>query len=542
MHVLSAAEFELYGNAAAYFDCEDREVLNEGGARCGKTHSELVKALHVAETYPGSRQLFARETRKSLTETVLPDWENKILGPGHPALGKRQRNARDTYQFSNGATVVLHGLDDPINLLSGEFDRIYVFQAEQIAQQETWDALLSRLSGNATPYTQATADANPGAPNHWLIKRVEEVICLACAQVLEPDTPDVCQRCGSTLIGRMAHHAFRHNDNPLFFDWEAYARGVPPAECWRPRGIEYVGGILGRLRGIQRSRLRDHLWVSAEGMILEDWDPAVHRIAGKLERNAAGWQLLVTSPGWSIGSKDPMREARVRLDWFGCGADWGFSPRPAVLQVWGYDRYGRRFLVAQVHRVKKQMDWWAGVAEKLYQEFKFRYIAVDPSMPALIDAFNNRLGPIAGRSGPMIAMGADNTIKGRGSDLAGIDLLRWGLRAPDGTVRTFYWKDSQREGVDPELREAGRPTCVEAEIPGYVYARVKSTGEMIEEPDPTCYKDGIDASRYEAAEGWGRRHEATLGPVVYPANSKGAVHNHAEKMAKARAWREQHGG
>lgn len=511
----------------------DGLFLTDGFVVTHNTHSELLKAYFTAEMYPGSRQLFARETRKSLTETVLPDWENKILGRGHPAIGRAKRNNRDAYHFPNGSDIVLHGLDDPENILSGEFDRFYVFQAEQLPTSDAWDALLSRLSGSATPYVQATADANPGSERHWLIRRVAETLCLACSTLVE-SIADVCPSCGSTALGRMRHFEYRHSDNPLWFDWEKQA--------YTKRGEDYLTQVLGRLRGVRRKRLLEHKWVSEEGQVLEDWDPAIHRVAGRLEQNRdMSWTLQVTSPGWVVGSKDPMREARVQLDWFGAGCDWGFRPAPGVLQVWGYDRYGRRFRVAEVYRVGQQMEWWAGIAEALYREFQFRYIACDPSANALIEAFNIRLGPISGRSGPMLAIGADNTIRRQKPDLAGIDLMRWGLRDPDGIVRTFLVKDALRYGTDPELRDANLPTCTEDEVPEWVFDKRKGSGEVLE--NPVKRNDhGLDAWRYEAGEGWGRRGAATgAGAPKYPEGSAGAVHNHAEKMAKARAWSRANG-
>jgi hypothetical protein len=448
----------------------------------------------------------------------------KVLGPGHHAIGKARRNNRDAYHFSNGSVVVLHGLDDPENLLSGEFDRFYVFQAEQLQRQDTWDSLLSRLSGSATPYCQATADANPSHERHWLIRRVKETLCLACANVVETAALS-CGRCGSTALGRMRHFQYRHQDNPLWFDHE---KGE-----WRERGVEYLTQILGRLRGVRRKRLLQHLWVSEEGQVLEDWDPEVHRLTGKLEYEPTGWWLTISSPGWSRGSADLMRESRVHLDWFGAGCDWGFFPDPGTLQVWGYDRYGRRFLVCQVYKTSQQMEWWAEAGAALWKEFDLRYIAVDPSCPALTDAFNRRIGD---HGGPAIAIGADNVIRRQNPDLAGIDLMRWGLRDPKGVVRTFMLKDTLRYGIDQVLLDAGRPSCLEDEIPEWVFDKKKSTGDPTDKPSDACDDHGLSAWRYEQGEGWGMRMAHAIEKQPYPPGSAGYIHRTAEKMEKARRW------
>jgi len=518
--------FALQGEAAAYFADESREVLNAGPARSGKTNAELVKAKFVAHNYPGSRQLFARETRKSLTETILPDWETKVLGRGHPMIGKARRSHRDAYHHPNGSVVVLHGLDDPENVLSGEFDRIYVFQAEQLTAQDTWDALMSRLSGRATPYVQGTLDVNPAGERHWIIRRANETLCLRCSTIVEAGRPD-CQACHSTALGRVSHHQFKHTSNPLLFDW---AR-----QRWTEFGVEYLTQILGRLRGVRRKRLLEGLWVSEEGQILGDYDPAIHRISAQLEQTPFGtWVLRVTSPGWSVGNPDPMRESIVPIDWFGAGADWGFFPDPGAFVIFAYDKLGRRFLVCQVCRTSQQLDWWAAAVSNLYQEFKFRYIAVDPSAPAMKDAFNRRLA--LDHNAPALAISANNVIRQQDPDLAGIDLMRWGLRDPQGVVRTFFVKDSLRYGYDPMRKEAGKATCIEDEIPEWVFERKKSTGELTDRPDETRSCHVIDSARYEGNEGWGVRMAAAITAATkYPQGTAGAIHSHAEKMAKAKA-------
>ncbi len=528
-------DFRLYGAAAAYFKSQDREVLNESGARTGKTHSELVKAKFLCETYPGSRGLFVRLTRASLTESVLPDWESKVLGPGHHAIGRARRDNRSAYHFKNGSTVVLGGLDNPDRFLSAEFDWFILFQAEEVSDMGAWDTLMSRLSGCAMPYVQATADANPSHERHWLINRVKETVCLRCAAVVPPGDEE-CPKCRSKALGRMRHFQFRHQDNPRWFDHE---RG-----CWRPEGEAYLLGALGRLRGAKRKRLLQHQWVSEEGQVLDDYDPDIHRLAGHIEVDPThGWMLHVTSPGWSTTTQDPMRRTPVKLRWFGAGADWGFFPHPAVLQVWGYDDVGRRFRVVEIYKTQKQVEWWAEQAEALWREFDLQYIAVDPSMKAMIEAFNTRL---TAAGGPALAMGANNTIRREGDDFAGIDLMRWGLRDPKGVVRTFFLRDALRRGlgddksaVDETLREAARPTCTEEEIPEWIFAKEKSTGRMLDKPDPRCDDHGLDAWRYEVAEGWGRRLAPTLKVQAFPEGSMGSILRHEEKMRKAREQRGQ---
>lgn len=519
----------LYGGAAELFLSQDREVVIAGGARTGKTHGLLTKAKWEAETFPGWRQLFVRMTRRSLSESVLPDWENKVLGPGHPMLGRRSRDGRSTYQHPNGSTVILGGMDDPAGFLSAELDSIKFFQGEQLPDPKGWDMLLSRLSGSAGPFVQAILDVNPGGTGHWILKRCRELLCLSCGNAHSDLAAVECSRCGGAELGRMRWIDSRHADNPYLFDHE---RGE-----YRTKGREYLLGVLGRLRGPQREKYLNHQWVDEAGRILDNFDPAVHLLGGELKKEPGrGWQLHVKHDAWSETAKDPMRRTPVPIDWYGAGYDWGFSPDPGALQVWAYDRYGRRFLVYECLRLKWQIDQWGELAEKLWKEFQFRYIACDPSFNAIIEAFNKRLTPFAGRGAPAIAIGADNRLRSKKEDmeLVGIDLLRWAIRDHKGEVRSFVMRDAARDGIDPALRDEGRPCGFAEEIPSWVFGTKASTGELLATPSDGCDDHGCAAARYEVGEGYGKRLGEKVGAVQpYPERSLGAVLRHSAKMAAA---------
>lgn len=524
------ADFALYGAAADLFSSTDREVLCESGARTGKTNSILVKAKHLVTNYPGTRGLFVRKTRASLSESVLPDFEGKILGYDHPSIGRLRRDQRGAYYFPRGSVIVLGGMDRPERFLSAEFDFFAYFQAEEETQQAAWDTLMSRLSGRAIGYTQGIADANPAHAQHWLINRAKEILCLLCATVV-PQGHDECPKCHSTDLGRMRHLQYRLQDNPRWFNHAT--------RTWRPEGRDLYINTLGRLRGVKRKRLRDHLWVSEEGQVLEDWDEDVHRISGHVEVDKYGvWKLHVIGTGWSENATDPMRKTPVTLRWFGAGGDFGFSPHPGVLQVWGVDDYGRSFRVVEIYQTHQQVQWWAERAAELYTEFQLDFIAMDPSANDLISAINSR---ICAKGGPAIAIGAENVLRRQTPDLAGIDLMRWGLRDPDGKVRTFFLRDAIRHGLDDVLKEAHRATRVEEEVPSWVFKRNKTTGQLEEKPDDTRDDHGLDAWRYFVGEAYGRRLEPSQRPKLMPQGSIGAILRHTEKMDKARKWREEHG-
>jgi phage terminase large subunit len=307
--------YRAYGGAAEYIKCTDLEALCDSGAGTGKTFSLMHKAHMVANNHPGSRQVFARVTRKSMNDSVLPEWEEKVLWRGHPAIhGTAGPAHRDDYRYPNGSVIVLHGLDNIDRILSSAYDRIYIFQAEEMtgaAGIEVWDKLITRLRNGKTPYHQITGDVNPGPANHWINVRANRKICSPCqrgersdgfpliVEMNEDIGAPVCPEClGVDWQYQMRRIRYRHEDNPRLYDHEN--------RCWRDFGKEYIGNELGRLKGVSRERLLRHRWVAEEGVILDEWDDKVHMLDGKMfkpgtdptEKNSVNWRLHVE--GWPV--------------------------------------------------------------------------------------------------------------------------------------------------------------------------------------------------------------------------------------------------
>lgn len=340
--------YVAHGAASEFFRCGDLEVLCESGAGTGKSYSLMQKANWVARKWPGSRQIFARQTRKSLTESVLVDWEEKVLWPGHPAMtGTAKRDHRDSYTYPNGSVIVLVGLENVDRILSAQYDRIYIFQAEETTL-ETWEKLISRLRWGRTDYHQIIADVNPASEFHWLNQRA--------------------------LAGKMTRICYRHEDNPLWYDHQR--------EEWTPQGLNYVQNVLGSLTGARRERLLNHRWVSEEGLVWDHWDNGIHLID---------------------------RKDLPDLQWYFGSFDKGLRA-PGCLQVWGVDKEQRIYRVAEVYKTQQTMDWWAERVADLYTKYKMVAIACDPSEPEYINKFNDRLGYMGGRSVVRIARKADNSL------------------------------------------------------------------------------------------------------------------------------------
>jgi hypothetical protein len=96
-----------------------------------------------------------------------------------------------------------------------------------------WQVLLTRATGRAghVPAPRVLGDANPGPPGHWILRRA------AAGRLLKLDSA--------------------HRDNPALYtdDGELTEQG------------RRTMAILDGLEGVERDRLRDGLWVAAEGTV-----------------------------------------------------------------------------------------------------------------------------------------------------------------------------------------------------------------------------------------------------------------------------------
>lgn len=472
-------EHVFYGAAAQYMAFDGVEALLDSGAGTGKSFCAMVKADVTARAHPGSRQLFARQTRKSLNESILPDWRDRVLFPGHPAISKTSSIAhQELYQYPNGATVALGGLENIDRILSAQYDRIVIFQAEETSL-ESYEKLITRLRNGKTDYHQISLDVNPGSQYHWINQRYAD----------------------DKLTDQRQRFYFKHFDNPLWFNHETGE--------WTKDGVNYIRTALGSLTGVRRERLLFHKWIAEEGVILEDYAPDTHLISGELEfsQNHGSWFLHVN--GW----KEP-----VRISYFTAGIDWGWHPDPGCISVWAYDapRWHpeiRRFRVAEVYRTKWQREQWAEVAQELWSKYDIKQFYCDRSNPEAINYINLKIGKLSKRDMPAIAVKYPVMGGGHRSEISnGIDLMREGLKNKvSGHVRTYYVRDSLVYGRDEELARTGRPTCTEQEILSWVYMKNEEGKPNREKPDPACDDHGLDCARMDECgnylHGKGRTHQ-----------------------------------
>ena len=232
MTTAESSTLEPYTPQGAAFEllhCREREILIEGPAGTGKTRAILEKVNAIACKYPNSRILLCRKTRKSLSESALVTFEEKVLPPNASLKQGPTRSHRDKYTYPNGSELILGGLDHAERLFSTEFDVVVIFEATE-ATLDDYESLHRSLRNNIVPYQQIICDCNPSYPSHWLNQRAN--------------------------VGKMTRLLSRHKDNPT----------LTP---------EYLD-TLSELSGPRRDRLYLGKWVAAEGAVYSGFDSAVH--------------------------------------------------------------------------------------------------------------------------------------------------------------------------------------------------------------------------------------------------------------------------
>jgi PBSX family phage terminase large subunit len=416
MHAVAEARktYHARGAALSFWSCRDDECLLVGPAGSGKTRACLEKVHAALLKWPGSRALLIRKTRESLTETALKTYERDVAVDGCPPTSNNLRNVRQSYRYPNGSEFVVGGMDKASKIMSTEFDLCYVQEATELNEND-WELLSTRLRNGVMPFQQIIADCNPDAPTHWLRKRCDD--------------------------GRTREFISRHEDNPRFWDAEAKAP--------TPQGIPYFKK-LDALTGVRKSRLRDGLWVAAEGLVWE-FDPAVH--------------LIDRFP-----IPDHWRRYR--------SIDFGFT-NPTTVQWWAVDDDGRLYLYRELYATQTLVSDWAQEINRLSHGETIEDTIADHDAEGR--ATLHRLGI--------------KTTPAKKAILEGIEMVAQRLRIlEDGKPRLFVLRDSLVRR-DPLLVEAKLPCCFAEEVGGYCWPKGQDGKPLKELPAPGP-DHGADATRY----------------------------------------------
>jgi len=290
-------EMEFRGDNYEAFESEEPEILLASAAGTGKSMACLAKIAYLASIHEKSRHLIVRKTRSSLTETGLVTLESAILEPNcamlHPS---NMRKVRQSYRHTNGAEIIVGGMDKPDKVLSSEYDTIYVQESTELELEE-WETLIGRLRNNRMPYQQIMADCNPTFPHHWLYKRWQ--------------------------AGKIRMYRPTHKDNPRY-----WVTGPDGYGMWSKEGADYLAK-LDRLTGFRRKRFLEGVWAAAEGLVFDSYDATIHNLP-------QSWE--------------PPKEWRRYHS-----IDFGHT-NPMVYQYWAEDGDGRLYLYKERYETKRLVE------------------------------------------------------------------------------------------------------------------------------------------------------------------------------------------
>lgn len=446
--------YEPHGAALEVFRRREPEVLLSGPAGTGKSRGCLEKLHAVCLKTPKVRALAVRKTGKSLASTGLVTFREHVapesIAAGHVKWFGGSQQEPAGYRYANGSFLAVGGMDDPTKIMSSEYDMAYVQEATELTTDD-WEAITTRLRNGRIRLQQLIADCNPNVPHHWLNQR--------------------CQT-GQTV---MLH--CHHQDNPRLWD----------GQQWTVEGDAYIAKLKA-LTGVRYQRLYLGLWVAAEGLIYEQWDPAVHVVPRfGIPESWTRW--------WSV--------------------DFGYT-NPFVLQCWAEDPDGRLYLYREIYQTRTLVEDHAKrilrAVTRCVQHCKTKRTGshdcwtcedcvkewTEPKPVAVICDHDAEDRATLERHLDLSTSPADKTVK------PGLEAVQSRMKpAGDGRPRIFLLADSLLDR-DAALADAKKPTCTEEEVPGYVWDPGTATARAQEKPPkeaPLKENDhGADALRYMVAE------------------------------------------
>jgi len=304
-------------------------------------------------------------------------------------------------------------------------DQATVFDAALLMNEHKIGALPVLRNGKLKRM-QIVGDTNPDRPTHWVKARSDR--------------------------GAMRMIESRHEDNPVLFDDDAKLTDA---------GVDYMRR-LDALTGVRHARLRKGLWVAAEGIIFEQWDPVVH-VVDRFEIPDA-WPRF-----WAV--------------------DFGYT-NPFVAQWWAQDPDGRLIMYRELYHTGRLVEDHARQMLDLVTDDDG--VWTEPKPRAVICDHDAE-----GRATLKKHLGL-NTTAARKDVQLGLEATMARIRvAGDGRPRLAVMEDSVVER-DPDLVDAMLPIGLVEEIPGYIW-EPSADGKPAKETPLKKDDHSADTMRYMVA-------------------------------------------
>lgn len=331
--------------------------------------------------------------------------------------------------------------------MSSEYDIVYVQEATELTIEDI-EHIKTRLRNWQISFQQLVMDCNPAGDKHPLKLRANDKI----THLIES----------------------RHEDNPTLFNEDG---------TLTKRGEAYIG-ILDKLTGVRYKRLRLGLWVSAEGIVYEEFDPAVHVLPWDYDED---------------GNRLPLPDEWPRY-W---AIDFGMV-HPFVLKCYAEGPEGELYMYREIYMTDRTIEdhaktimdivttttvhkYWDHInkCERETTEVTWN----EPEPDAIICDHDRAARRTFERA---TGLGTVPAIK---HVAEGIDAVKERLKLDKYGMAKFYIMADALVERDTDRASNLLPTCTVEEYGSYVWKVDNSSGRRKDEPVKEN-DDGVDTDRY----------------------------------------------
>jgi PBSX family phage terminase large subunit len=401
---LTDVTFEARGAVRTLFRERPPSVVLSGPAGTGKSVGALMYVHLQMLSNGAARAVMLRKTHASLTASTLVSFRQKVakeaIAAGIVRFYGGSAQEPPAFRYRNGATITVGGMDRSTRVLSTEFDIALIDEATEMTEEDL-DTIDGRLRNGALPVQQMIMCTNPGAPTHHLKARCDD--------------------------GRSRMLYSRHVDNPRM-----YQDGQ-----WTDYGRTYLGR-LDNLRGVRRKRFMDGLWVAAEDVVFDEWDPAVHVVDRFVPPEA--WPRY-----WAI--------------------DWGFN-NPSTVQFWAIDPDGTMWLYREIYHTQWTADRLARECLKhVTRDGSRTGVWTEPKPKAIIADHDSGDRALFSRELGLPTRAADKRVK------LGLQVAKNRLKIGANGKPRMYVMAGSLVSRDRDLADQKLPTCLIDEMTSYEWDR-----------------------------------------------------------------------
>lgn len=221
-------------------------LLLTGSAGGGKSILATEKIVAFCMKYPGAQCLIMRKTQEDLFSSVIPTIDDHVIGDieKHPDWRKVKSERCYIYTFPDGRGTSriwwrgIKGKSEREKLRSigsrGSLDMVFMEEGIEY-EEDDFNAVTSRMRGNAGGWRQIIVATNPGPPLHWINRRL-------------------------IIGGEASVHISAAADNPH----------NPP---------DYVERLL-TMTGVEKARLALGLWVEGSGRVIDTYENKFNKGSG----------------------------------------------------------------------------------------------------------------------------------------------------------------------------------------------------------------------------------------------------------------------